>query len=101
MAVQVNLSYLMSSAKLATSQRLIALAESKLGRPEEAEQTMITAMKVFKDAQLVKGLKTLYQDADEDLDSGQHASDHTIPVSFDKMVPDSALLWLFGLGLKC
>lgn len=61
----------MSAAKLATAQRLIALAETKLNRNEEAEQTMITAMQVFKQAQLVKGLQTLYDDEEEDLESGE------------------------------
>lgn len=69
--LQANLSYLMSAAKLATAQRLIALAETKLKRNEEAEQTMITAMNVFKEAQLVKGLQAQYKEGDEDLDTGQ------------------------------
>ena len=68
----MNLSYLMTAAKLATAHRLMALAESKLERHDEAEQTMITAMKVFKEAQLLKGLQMLYEDSKEDLDSGRH-----------------------------
>ena len=79
---QVNLSYLMTAAKLATAHRLMALAESKLERHDEAEQTMITAMKVFKEEQLLKGLQMLYEDSKEDLDSGRncgHAADSVLP----------------------
>ena len=71
MSAQVTLAFLLSSAKLAQALRLMSLAEKKLDRPEEAEQTLVEAMQVFKAPQMKTCLETLYAEADSALESGK------------------------------
>ena len=68
---QVTLAYIHSSAKLAQSFRLISLAEKKLNRIEEAEETLVLAMNVFKEPRLRTCLETLYAEVDSNEVSGQ------------------------------
>ena len=82
----------MTAAKLATAHRLMALAESKLERHDEAEQTMITAMKVFKEEQLLKGLQMLYEDSKEDLDSGANCRHAAESISLPSSPPSPPLM---------
>ena len=69
--LQLNVAFLLSSAKLATSLRLMGLAERNLKRDEEAEETLVSAISVFKGARIKACLQKLYGEADDTMDSGE------------------------------
>lgn len=62
--MKVNLAFLLSSAKHATSLRLISLAERNLQRYEEAEETLVSAMNIFKGARVRTSLQSVYYEED-------------------------------------
>ncbi len=69
--VQVNLAFLLSSARLATALRLMSQAERNLKRDEEAEETLVTAMRVFGGSHIRTCLESMYADTDDTMESGQ------------------------------
>ena len=69
--VQVNLAFLLSSAKLATALRLMSHAERNLKRDEEAEETLVTAMRVFGGPHVQTCLECMYADTDDTMELGQ------------------------------
>jgi len=75
-AVQVNLAFLLTSAKLATALRLMSHAERNLKRDEEAEETLVTAMRIFGGSHIRTCLESMYADTDDTMELGQ-----TMPVT--------------------
>ena len=69
--IQASLAVLLSSAKMALAMRLMSMAEKNLDRPDEAEQTLYEAMRLFKAAPVKTCLETLYSETDDALESGQ------------------------------
>jgi len=69
--VQVSLAFLLSSARLATALRLMSQAERNLKRDEEAEETLVTAMRVFGGSHIRTCLESMYADTDDTMESGQ------------------------------
>ena len=69
--VQLNVAFLLSSAKLATSLRMMGLAERNLKRDEEAEETLVSAISVFKGSRIKTCLQKLYAEADDTMDAGE------------------------------
>ena len=69
--MQLNVAFLLSSAKLATSLRMMGLAERNLKRDEEAEETLVHAISVFKGSRIKACLQKLYAEADDVVDSGK------------------------------
>ena len=69
--VQLNVAFLLSAAKLATSLRLMGLAELKLKRNEEAEETLVSALNVFTGPRINPCLEKLYAEADSAMESGE------------------------------
>lgn len=69
--VQLNVAFLLSSSKLTASLRLMGLAERKLKRDEEAEETLVSAMAVFKDPRIKSSLEKLYAEADNAMEAGE------------------------------
>ena len=69
--VQLNVAFLLSSAKLATSLRMMGLAERNLKRDEEAEETLVHAISVFKGSRIKTCLQKLYAETDDTMDSGE------------------------------
>ena len=69
--VQASLAFLLSSAKMALALRLMSIAEKKLDRADEAEQTLYEALRLFKAPPVKTCLETLYAGADDPLESGQ------------------------------
>lgn len=74
LSVQINLAFLLSSARLATSLRLISQAERNLKRDEEAEQTLVAALQIFKAPHLTSCLQSMYAESDKNMDSGEASS---------------------------
>ena len=64
------MAFLLSSAKLATSIRLMGIAERNLKRDEEAEATLVSAISVFRGDRIRTCLQKLYAEADNVMDSG-------------------------------
>ena len=69
--VQLNVAFLLSAAKLATSLRLMGLAELKLKRNEEAEESLVSALNVFTRPRINPCLEKLYAEADSAMESGE------------------------------
>ena len=69
--MQLNVAFLLSSAKLATSMRLMGLAERNLKRDAEAEETLVSAISVFKGNRIKACLQKLYTEAEDTMDAGK------------------------------
>ena len=69
--MQLNVAFLLSSAKLATSLRLMGLAERNLKRDAEAEETLVKAISVFKGKRIKGCLQKLYAEAEGTMDAGR------------------------------
>ena len=78
--MQLNVAFLLSSAKLATSLRLMGLAERNLKRDEEAEETLVSAISVFKGVRITACLKKLYAEVDDIMDAGETVTYHLVHV---------------------
>ncbi|KAL0027705.1 hypothetical protein WJX79_010517 [Trebouxia sp. C0005] len=66
---KVNLAFLLSSARLASALRLMSHAERNLKRHEEAEETLVTAMRVFGGSHIRTCLESMYADTDDTMES--------------------------------
>lgn len=77
--VQLGVAFLLTSAKLATSLRLMGMAERKLKRDEEAEETLVSAMSVFRGSRMRTCLQELYAEADGTMESGESHSPPPLP----------------------
>lgn len=69
--MQLNVAFLLSSAELAASLRMMGLAERRLKRDGEAEETLVSAMDVFKGPRIKSCLEKLYTEADDTMASGE------------------------------
>lgn len=67
------MAFLLSSARLATSLRLMSQAEIKLKRDDEAEQTLLTAIRVFGRPHIKTCLNSMYSEEEDATESGQSA----------------------------
>ncbi|DBB11019.1 TPA: hypothetical protein ACH3X3_006500, partial [Trebouxia sp. C0006] len=66
---KVNLAFLLTSAKLATALRLMSHAERNLKRDQEAEETLVTAMRIFGGSHIRTCLESMYADTDDTMES--------------------------------
>ena len=65
------MAFLLSSARLASALRLMSHAERNLKRHEEAEETLVTAMRVFGGSHIRTCLESMYADTDDTMESGE------------------------------
>ena len=97
-AVQVNLAFLLTSAKLATALRLMSHAERNLKRDEEAEETLVTALRIFDGSHIRTCLESMYADTDDTVESGQMVlvtpcCSSSSKMSQDRCTPQQSKMW--------
>ena len=96
--VQLNVAFLLSSAKLATSLRMMGLAERNLQRDEEAQKTVVSAISVFNSSRFKTSLQKLYAEADDTIT--MDAGESIFPV-FPHCPIVCATEWLSSVLSRC